>query len=723
MALSPDTQRIYQLIIDAGGSKAGAEMFKQAAEKITDASAKAAAAGKPLTDNVAAAEKAFGKLVTKIDPVARAQLELARDIKVVERALASQTISVDEAVQRVGQLGQRYENALARSKGTVIGFGSAVQQAGFQIGDFAVQVASGQGVLRPLIQQGTQLISMFGPWGAVIGAAGAVLGALATSLWEVEDATKAAEDALDAYNEAMKASEALTKALHEANDTNVEGLKAERRYRLELADATLKEAEAKVAVARASVEAAEKATLGNGVTVRGGNSALAGARQQLAAIKAINDDIILQQRKLIAENKYGGEQMDPFANMGGDFTGSYYDPTKKAGSKSKDSGADAIADLQQQIALHGSLTREEKALYETSMGRYKDESAAEKDKILQLARILDLKEALTAEEKKTADLSKKRETAEIAEYDKIIEDASRGWDERVKAGAQLTAEVQTPMERYLATVKELNIALQTGTITYHTYNLQIAKAQDAFSAASEGTKLFRDAANDAMGILQAGLVDAAFEADNLKEALAGVLEQLAKMAANKAFGFIADKGLDAFFSLFGSGPSGGGVGIHGASAASAYDSGGGFFSWLGNLFHFADGGIMTSAGALPLRKYAGGGIANSPQLAMFGEGSTPEAFVPVPSGRIPVELKAPSEPRFSVPDFGRYGGGRDANRSSVVINAPITIEGGAGTPDQNTDLANKMQERLTRVVNDAIDQRMADQQRSGGLLNRSSMGF
>lgn len=32
-------------------------------------------------------------------------------------------------------------------------------------------------------------------------------------------------------------------------------------------------------------------------------------------------------------------------------------------------------------------------------------------------------------------------------------------------------------------------------------------------------------------------------------------------------------------------------------------------------------------------------MATSPQVAVFGEGSTPEAYVPVPSGRIPVEMR------------------------------------------------------------------------------------
>lgn len=61
---------------------------------------------------------------------------------------------------------------------------------------------------------------------------------------------------------------------------------------------------------------------------------------------------------------------------------------------------------------------------------------------------------------------------------------------------------------------------------------------------------------------------------------------------------------------------------------------------LGAIFGFADGGIMSASGPMPLRKYAGGGVASSPQLAMFGEGAMNEAFVPLPDGRnIPVVMR------------------------------------------------------------------------------------
>lgn len=62
---------------------------------------------------------------------------------------------------------------------------------------------------------------------------------------------------------------------------------------------------------------------------------------------------------------------------------------------------------------------------------------------------------------------------------------------------------------------------------------------------------------------------------------------------------------------------------------------------------FARGGIMPGSmlGTLPVKNYANGGVANSPQLAIFGEGNNRrygEAFVPLgPSRKIPVEMKMP----------------------------------------------------------------------------------
>lgn len=87
---------------------------------------------------------------------------------------------------------------------------------------------------------------------------------------------------------------------------------------------------------------------------------------------------------------------------------------------------------------------------------------------------------------------------------------------------------------------------------------------------------------------------------------------------------------------------------------------GGFFSGSGasdavDNYLFANGGIMTSMGPMQLRKYANGGIANSPQVAIYGEAG-PEAYVPLPDGRsIPVTMKV-------------QGGGQAAAAPSVAVN-------------------------------------------------------
>lgn len=119
--------------------------------------------------------------------------------------------------------------------------------------------------------------------------------------------------------------------------------------------------------------------------------------------------------------------------------------------------------------------------------------------------------------------------------------------------------------------------------------------------------------------------------EDLRGVLAGVLQDIAQIGLRTAVTEPAGKALGSAFSsalggLFGGGSSSASMDIN-APGVMPYE----------NLF--ANGGIMTSSGRLPLHKYAGGGIANSPQVALFGEGRLPEAYVPLPDGRrIPVAM-------------------------------------------------------------------------------------
>jgi lambda family phage tail tape measure protein len=94
----------------------------------------------------------------------------------------------------------------------------------------------------------------------------------------------------------------------------------------------------------------------------------------------------------------------------------------------------------------------------------------------------------------------------------------------------------------------------------------------------------------------------------------------------------------------------------------------GLGSSIGGALGFANGGVMSGAGSASLTRYANGGVATSPQLAMFGEGATPEAFVPLPDGRsIPVQMRG-----------GMGGGGNtyiiDARNADSVAVAALAAE-------------------------------------------------
>lgn len=120
---------------------------------------------------------------------------------------------------------------------------------------------------------------------------------------------------------------------------------------------------------------------------------------------------------------------------------------------------------------------------------------------------------------------------------------------------------------------------------------------------------------------------------------------------------------------------------------------------MSSFFGFADGGVMTAQGPLPLRGYASGGIANSPQLAVFGEGSRPEAYVPLPDGRtIPVTMSGGAA--------SPMGAGHVFNISVSVSNAGSATRGdSAGGSD------------LGQAVANAVRQELLAQKRAGGLLD------
>lgn len=129
------------------------------------------------------------------------------------------------------------------------------------------------------------------------------------------------------------------------------------------------------------------------------------------------------------------------------------------------------------------------------------------------------------------------------------------------------------------------------------------------------------------------------------------------------------------------------------------DAGSGAFGGLGFGSKFADGGVMTEFGSLPLNKYSSGGVANSPQAAIFGEGSKPEAYVPLPDGRsIPVTMSKNS------------GGGGGTN-----VSVSVNFNGDGSSTAVNSD--SQKGKDLATLISGMISNKIIQEKRPGGLLS------
>jgi tape measure domain-containing protein len=189
-----------------------------------------------------------------------------------------------------------------------------------------------------------------------------------------------------------------------------------------------------------------------------------------------------------------------------------------------------------------------------------------------------------------------------------------------------------------------------------------------------------------------------FSAQSAREALGTLFQDIAKSFQNMVIQMINDylklQIMTFFRNLFAPAPVSVAGNYFGGGAPSMFTNpsfGVGTGSFGGSLLpSFAMGGIMTANGPLKLKRYAAGGIATGPQLAMYGEGSRPEAYVPLPDGRsIPVTMK---------------GGG--------VGNVVVNVDANGSNVEGNGQQANA----LGKAIGIAVQQELIKQKRPGGLL-------
>lgn len=219
--------------------------LKQTSSAIDDTNVAAGA----MSRNVAAVEGAVGKLNTNINSLTRAILEsrsgvssassefsraesiiesLGNQLAILEEQqegstrsaaiLAAQLRAGSNATEEekksiadlTGRLYDMKNGTEAGAKGTK-NWKSTMQQAGYQVNDFIVQVQGGQSALLAFSQQGSQLAGAFGPGGAVVGAvialSSVIGGVLISSLKGGKSATDALSEAVETMDKVITVSQ------------------------------------------------------------------------------------------------------------------------------------------------------------------------------------------------------------------------------------------------------------------------------------------------------------------------------------------------------------------------------------------------------------------------------------------------------------------------------------------------------------------------------------
>lgn len=165
-------------------------------------------------------DKMGGSVVNNINTINRLESEvkqLNRELgrgRVNEAAYAKgmQQINSElgifqQRAAKAADVERKFGQAAAGGGKSLNRFNMTLQQGGYQLQDFIVQIQSGTSFFTAFSQQGSQFASIFGPKGAVIGAViaiGSAIAAIAVGSLTAKDALKELQDQVDSIKDSFK---------------------------------------------------------------------------------------------------------------------------------------------------------------------------------------------------------------------------------------------------------------------------------------------------------------------------------------------------------------------------------------------------------------------------------------------------------------------------------------------------------------------------------------
>lgn len=546
-----------------------------------------------------------------------------RDADVVRQQLVQMGEQGETALQRLDAAAQRTASrggvtALsqsAREAGDNTGrLGQVMGQAGFQIQDFASQVSSGQSALVAFSQQGSQLLGIFGTGGAIAGAV-LTVGILAAQLSGLGQSGETAAEAMKRLGDEMDAATRQAAELLEfINRVNERFLTAGENARIRTLRSVGDD------IGRAEQE------------LQGRIFAAANLARQVDAIDA---DI----RALPQTFRQPDGAMDTSGGFGSPDPAQQSEAERRLRSR-RDQLQQDIQDLvNQSRRIEFDLNR----LRGLQRGIIEDGTNANTGRP-------DREASERPERPERVDMSEVN--AQIQEFRNLAADRDR-----------FIRDNETALERYNRRIDEITALaaaarLNGNPIPEETIRRATEAALADFERMEQATERTSQFANQLGFSFSSAFEDAIIKGKSFSDVLKGLEQDIARIILRAsvtqplgnalAGGVNSLMGSFSFGNLF-AGPSGAGSGNTFATVAATGGT-------------FAMGGIMTPNGPLPLNRYALGGIADSPQIALFGEGRTPEAYVPLPDGRrIPVAMQGGASGVSFAPTYNIDARGADAS--------------------------------------------------------------
>lgn len=256
LQLNADSRQVKKAANDLDEMADAAAKAEIEAKQLDSAVKKLSASELRLSANTRKLEQVTGRLAKETNDAKRAELQLKAATLEASGAQQAASISAQKLAINQAKLGSGAEGA-----GKKLGLmKSRVQQVGFQVQDFIVQLQGGTSGFVAFGQQGSQLAGAFGPGGAIIGAfiaLGSVVGGLLAT--QMANAGNAVDDLIDKLRDGTEEVEKLGEAQK----------KVFRREQLILISDTAEKVasyDEKIVSAEATLRRFQNATAGMGVS-------------------------------------------------------------------------------------------------------------------------------------------------------------------------------------------------------------------------------------------------------------------------------------------------------------------------------------------------------------------------------------------------------------------------------------------------------------------------